>query len=137
MKILKIKVKLVDGPAGSVLYYYPIDYKEHEINILVYSQAIQEANEKFLYCLALANEKFSTDLPEDAVSEIDAEEANRLGKEWKPPVMKILNEKLVDDIITRLKDGIPLTWMEINALDPRNSEIGLNYSKQFNINDYI
>lgn len=137
MKILKIKVKLVDGPAGSVIYCYPIDYKDHGINILVYGSEVQVGNEKSLYCLALANDSFATDLPEDVVTEVSREEADVLGRAWKPPVMKILNQKLVDNIITRLKNGIPLTWMEINALDPSNESVGINYSKEFDINDFL
>lgn len=136
MKILKIKVKLVDGPAGSAIYYYPVDYAD--LNIIAYSHSeVYEGGVRFLYCLAIAKDSFTSDLPESIIAEISKDEANRLGQEWKPPVMKILNQKLVDDIITRLKNGIPLTWMEINALDPRSPEIGLNYSKQFDVEEYL
>lgn len=136
MKILKIKIKLIDHPDGSVLYYYPVDYKADKINILVYGGEIIENDEKFLYCIGLVDDSYRTTLPQDVVMEISKEEANQLGQEWRPQTMKITNQKLVDDIIMRLKRGIPLTWMEIKALDPRDKQVGINYSKEFDIHDW-
>lgn len=138
MKILKIKIKLVDGPNDSVVYCYPVNCEAHNINILAYSEEHLEQDGKFSHCIGLVDDNFSTDLPSEIICEINKEEANQLGQKWRPPIMKITNQKLVNDIIARLKNGIPLTWMEIKALDPYDKQAaGINYSKEFNINDYL
>jgi len=72
------------------------------------------------------------------IVEISSQEADDLGKSWRVPVLRILNEKLVIFIINKIKQGIPLNQKEIEALDPNNyNTLGLNYNKEFNINDYI
>jgi len=83
------------------------------------------------------NDFLKPNTKEDII-EISSQEADDLGKSWRVPVLRILNEKLVVFIINKIKQRIPLSQTEIEALDPNNyNTLGLNYNKEFNINDYI
>ena len=140
MKILKIKIKLIKQPNGIVSYNYPLSYDASKINILAYSDSVIINEEIIAYCIGIVNDKYINNFlnnNEDVV-EISSQEADALGKVWRLPVLKILNEKLVVFIVNKIKQNIPLDKKEKEALDPNNyNTLGLNYSKNFNINDYI
>lgn len=142
MKILKIKIRLVKQSNGMTNYNYPLNYDASKINVLAYSNSVVTDKEIIAYCIGIVEDKYINSflgyINKEDIIEISSQEADALGKAWRVPVLRILNEKLVVFIVNKIKQGIPLDQKEIEALDPNNySTLGLNYNKEFNINDYI
>jgi len=142
VKILKIKIRLVKQSNGMTNYNYPLNYDASKINVLAYSNSVVTDKEIIAYCIGIVEDKYINSflgyINKEDIIEISSQEADALGKAWRVPVLRILNEKLVVFIVNKIKQGIPLDQKEIEALDPNNySTLGLNYNKEFNINDYI
>jgi len=139
MTLLKIKIILAEESSGRLLYIYPSGYDSRKINILAYGEEAIENNERVRYCIGIIEDIYKNRFSQTKkVVVISEKEADTLCKKWRPSVLKIANEKVVVAILNKIKNGILLIGDEINAIDPENTEVlGINYSKKFNIKDYI
>lgn len=140
MIILKVRIELYEESSGIFTYLYPREYDPKKINVIVYDKNFYiEDGKKITYCIGVVSEKDSIKfLKSEYIKEITIEEADVLGKIWKAPVLKILDEILVLSVVEKIKNNTPLTTKEIKALDPKDKEVlGINYTSEFNINDYV
>ena len=136
--ILKIKILLKEESPGQIRYIYPSGYDSRKINILAYGEEIIEDNEKVRYCIGVIEDIYKSQfLQTKKITELSEDESHTLCRKWRPSVLKITNEKVVKTILNKIKKGLPFTWDEIKAIDPEDSALGINYSNEFNIKDYI
>lgn len=137
MKILKIRIVLLSYN-GKIKYKYPEGYKPNLINVIAYSPEKKDNNTKVRYCIGLIEDNnISQFNKSNDIIEISKEEADILGKEWRPSNLNIVYKNIVYNILKKLSRGITISKEERKILDPDDSTLGINYNKKFDINNYL
>lgn len=132
-KILQVTSQTQKLP-GSTRHTYPPEYDSTKINILCHElpSEITARNNNDCYWIGVVSD---ADAPGFLLSPdiIELSRANAItkGRVWREQINKIMDDDEVVRIIVKKMKGGTLTQKEINALDPDNSEKGINKSRLF------
>jgi len=145
MKILKVKIKK-QRELKRCRYSYPKGWNAEKIHVLAYENHPENLGNVEEDCLCVTDDvTAATLLKQPEVKEITKNEANSFGRRWRPSRIVITDGRRVAEVIRKLltKPKIAevlkgaLTDEEFNVLDERNEELGIQKSKEFNINEFI
>jgi len=138
-KILKVRIRLLQEPDGTVHYIYPASYNAKQITVVAYGEECLEGVERVKYCIGVVAEKHAVSFLSSAhVVEISPEEANKLGKQWRPVQLKIVDEQKLRQIISRIQKVEKLAQEDLKALDPNDFTVpGLKNTTAFDITPYL
>lgn len=138
MKILKIKIKRNQNSTGTH-YTYPFGYDATKIHILCYesmlpenyNQIVAKGNTEELMIGVVKDEDIFSFLQSSDAIEITETEALLLGTQWTKQTEIITSSDVVLTVLAKVARNVTLTQTEKNAIDPNNSELGINLSRSF------
>lgn len=127
-KTVKVKMTRVQNQ-GRIQNSYPMEYDPTKIQIIAY-EGINDASKP--YCIGVVKDEdldsFVTSLD---IVEITQQEAETLGNTWRPQVTRIIDEQKIIGILEKVSNSQELTQAEKDAINPENSELGINKSTAF------
>ncbi len=142
-----IKIKVKQHPLGVeearkrkiAPMVYPNGYRSDKVQVLCYKQKKQA--QKYNYCLGVCDsafaEKLVADNPND-VEILDKTTAITTGKEWRPQVEKITDEKAVMKVLAKKVLGGRLLQSDMDIINPEHKARGIGKSQLFDdmLKDY-
>jgi len=145
MKILKVTIKKERGPT-QCHFEYPERWDAQKIHVLAYEDHPENLGKVEESCLCVADDDTANWLLEQPeVQEVGIDEANALGKQWRPSVTTVTDEDRVittmrkilskPGLVTALKNV--LEQREIDSLDEKKAEPGIGKGKEFDISEFI
>jgi len=145
MKILKVRIKKERGPTHCH-FKYPERWDAEKIHVLVYEDHPESLGKVEEGCLCVTDDETAEWLLGQAeVEEVSADEANALGKQWRPSGTTVTDENKVIAIIRKMLSNPGLATAlkqvlkqgEIDSLDEKKTEPGIGKGKEFNIGEFI
>lgn len=146
-KIVKVRMRQTKTERGT-RNHYPPEYDARKINVVAYGGHEEPSpGEHYGYCIGVVDDGDALGfLVSPDIEEMTVVDANMLGREWRPQVMYIAVPERVINWVKNHRQEIrdfvqnnPTHWatMLLKALDPDDDEPGIQWSKLFDIIDYL
>ena len=145
MKIIKAKV-YKRRESDKCKFNYPKGWDASKIHVLAYEDYPDNLGDVIEYCLAVADDEVAEKLIADGeAEELDTDQANEFGRQWRPQRVRINNEERIAQIIRKIRQNTEciqaikkiLASTELKALDEDDPEPGIVKTKLFNILDHL
>lgn len=145
MKILKVPIKKQRSP-NHCHFEYPGEWDAKKIHVLVYEDHPDNLGHVEEVCVCVTDDETAGKLlKHPGVQEVTVDEANLLGRKWKPSRVTITDENRIIVIIRKLlsKETAKVTLKtylaqdEIDSLDEEKQVAGIERKREFDINEFI
>ena len=131
----KIRIKTFTG-GTETRTMWPKGWRAEYANIVAYEDTVGDETGNLVKGAIAVIDEDNWPLFKDlsGIREITDEEANTLGRKWKPRVMRVDTDKAIVAMAEIIRKHIPaLTAQERKILNPEDSTPGVNWSPEFNI----
>lgn len=145
-KILKVKMRQAKTP-GSTHNDYPPEYDAKKIQVVAYGGHEEVDGQHYGYCIGVVSDGDASDfLAGEDIEEIAVDDANMLGREWRPRRMTIVVPDAIINWVKNHRQQIrdfvqnnPGHWASrgLRALDPDDDEPGIQWSQLFDIEKWL
>lgn len=133
-RIIKCKIRKTRTKERTT-FKYPTVWRSNRVNVVAY-EAAENLGDVSEYCVGVVEEE---DLPgfleSEDIEEITIEEANTLGRAWKPQRISVSDADVA--ILALRKPTGKRSEKEKEALDPDKDEPGINRTPLFDIQRYL
>lgn len=144
-KILKVIIKKT-RTEDSCLFEYPEQWDSKKIHVLVYEDNPDNLGKVEECCLCVTDKEMAIELLKNSrVKEISKDEANLLGRKWRPSIARITDESRVVQFGKKLlsKPSLRQTLRqyfsqeELDSVNETKAAPGIEKGQEFNIEKFI